>query len=160
MRSSRRRKPFRKGKRSAPLHGEEAGKEIGPERQSDKPGADDDEHGATPSFDLLRSRFQESNRARLGKPNQQGQAKHERGHRQGGREKGSEGGATPAADERVPGQTGQDRPGSAKSGQDVAKAEEGKGQRRPLAAQARLGLYQGPGERVNVVAPGRDSPPL
>lgn len=115
------------------LNGKEAGEKVGPDGEGQQPDAHHKQYQAAPALHLLRPLFQGIDQPLLRRTNEDCQRKHEQGHGQRGNHEGCQRRAAPAADQCVPGQTGQDGARSTKPGQDIAEAVEAEGQRRPLA---------------------------
>lgn len=131
--------------------------EIGEYAQRDEPDTDEQQDAPTPAFDgrgCGRHRFY---CALLGGTNGEGQRKHEKHDHQRGDPEGEQGGSDPSDDQRLPGQTGQDRTRSTKAGGQVAESEEGETQERALLVDpALLTLATEEGSRGRLEAAKRD----
>jgi hypothetical protein len=143
-----------------PLYREEARKEVGPDGQDEQPQTNANQHQAAPAFYTRGPGLERIDQPLLRCPDEHGQPKHEGRHDCRGHDEGDEGRSGAATCQRMPGQTGQDRAGSAEASQDIAEPKQAEGQRRALVAQSGLGLHEGSGHSVHSVTTRRDVPPL
>lgn len=119
-------------------HREHVGKEAGEDREDDEPRPDEDEDATAPSLDRWRAHLHGGDCAFLGGRERQSQGEHEDDDRERGHDEGEVGGTRAAGRERLSGQTGQDRTGSPKAGEEVTEAEEDEAEDRVAAAKTRL----------------------
>lgn len=108
----------------AALHGEETREAVREDAECEEPGADEHEDVAAPVFDGRRGGLQLLDESFLadGDTESCGEQKEDKDHRRDG--EGDDGRGEPAGGQRLPGQTGQDGPGSAEPGREVAEPEQ------------------------------------
>lgn len=115
------------------LNRENLGKEISPNGQDEKPDTNHDENDAAPLFDLDHTGPHGANQSFLGRSDRRRQPQRQQGHDAGRHDKSDKTGDRAAGSKGDSGQIGQNRPRSAKAGQQVAKAVQRVArQRRPL----------------------------
>lgn len=122
-------------------HRKYPGEEVGEDRQKDEPAANDDEDPAAPALYLAQVGAEDGYERLLSRADGECQQEHQEQDDQGGVGEGHEGGPKAAQGKGVPGQTGQDRAGSTKPGQQVAEAEQHESHDRAPTAETSLRLH-------------------
>src|SRR5919106_2575917 len=130
-------------------HREYLSEEVGEQGEGEEPDSNGDEDPTTPILHPCCLRLDSLHHLVLGPGHPEGSGEDQADENEGSGHEGEQRGFEASHGERVAGQTGQDRPGSTKPGEHIAKTEDCEPRSRPLPSETRLAPEERLGEAAH-----------